>query len=62
MLRMIGLPELLVILLIVLLFFGAGRLRGVLRDLGKGVREFKDGLSGDEKSEEKKDSSSPDRK
>jgi sec-independent protein translocase protein TatA len=37
----LGGPELIVILVIVLIVFGAGRLPNVMRDLGTGVREFK---------------------
>ena len=37
----IGLPELIVILLIVLLLFGANRLPDIARALGKSIREFK---------------------
>lgn len=37
----IGLPELLVILLVCLLLFGAGRLPEIGRGLGDGIREFK---------------------
>ncbi len=40
----IGLPEILLILLIVLLLFGARRLPEVGKALGKGIREFKGGL------------------
>ncbi len=38
----IGMPELLIILLVVLLLFGAKRLPELARGLGKGIREFKD--------------------
>ena len=38
----IGMPELLSILLVVLLLFGAKRLPELARGLGKGIREFKD--------------------
>lgn len=38
----IGMPELLIILLIILLVFGAKRLPELARGLGKGIREFKD--------------------
>jgi sec-independent protein translocase protein TatA len=38
---MIGVPELLVILVIVLIFFGAGKLPEVGRALGDGLRAFK---------------------
>ena len=37
----IGLPELLVILLIGLLLFGANRLPEIGKSLGEGIREFK---------------------
>ena len=40
----IGFPELLVILLIVLLLFGAKRLPEIARGLGKSLSEFKKGL------------------
>ena len=37
----IGLPELLVILLICLLLFGANKLPEIGKSLGEGIREFK---------------------
>ena len=37
----IGMPELLIILLVVLLLFGAKRLPELAKGLGKGIREFK---------------------
>ena len=37
----IGLPELLVILLVCLLLFGANRLPEIGKSLGEGIREFK---------------------
>jgi len=37
----IGLPELIVILVIVLIIFGAGKLRQIGEGLGKGIRNFK---------------------
>ncbi|MBI3011434.1 MAG: twin-arginine translocase TatA/TatE family subunit [Candidatus Omnitrophica bacterium] len=45
----IGLPELLVILLIVLLLFGAKRLPEIARGLGKSIHEFKKGVKEIEK-------------
>ncbi len=37
----IGMPELLIILLVVLLLFGAKKLPELAKGLGKGIREFK---------------------
>ena len=39
-----GIPELLIILVIIILVFGAGRIRGVFRELGGGISEFRKGL------------------
>lgn len=38
----IGLPEMLVILFIVILIFGANRLPDIGRGIGKGIRNFKE--------------------
>jgi len=46
MLGNIGFPELLVILVLALIFFGPGRLPEVGRAIGKGIRQFKDGMAG----------------
>lgn len=37
----IGIPELLIVLFLVMLIFGAGKVSEVGRSLGKGVREYK---------------------
>jgi len=50
-LRSFGLPELLIILVIVILLFGVGRIGKVAGELGKGIKSFKDGLQGDKKEE-----------
>ena len=43
--------HILLVLVVVLVLFGAGKLPGVMGDLGKGLRNFKDGLKGvDDKS------------
>ncbi len=42
----IGVPELLIILVIVVLVFGPRRLGDVAGELGKGIRNFRDGLAG----------------
>lgn len=40
----IGLPELIVIFVIILLLFGARRLPQIARSIGKSLREFKRGM------------------
>ena len=42
----LGLPELLVILVIVLLIFGANRLPSIGSGLGKAIRDFKNSVTG----------------
>ncbi len=49
----IGLPELIIILVIVLLVFGAGRLPEIGKALGKGIRSFKQSVSVDDEQENK---------
>ncbi len=49
----LGVPELLIILIIVVVLFGVGRIGKIGADLGTAIREFRKGLSGDE--EKKKD-------
>jgi sec-independent protein translocase protein TatA len=49
-------PEnLLIVLLIVVVLFGAKRLPGLGRGLGQGMREFKDGITGESKPEDDDD-------
>ncbi len=40
----LSLTKLLLILLVVCVFFGAGRLPSAMGDLGRGLRAFRDGL------------------
>lgn len=44
----LGLPELLVILAIIVVIFGANRLPGLGRGIGDAIRGFKEGLKTDE--------------
>jgi sec-independent protein translocase protein TatA len=44
----IGPLELVIVLVIVLLIFGVGRMSRLGRDLGESIREFRRGLAGDE--------------
>jgi sec-independent protein translocase protein TatA len=50
----IGLPELLVILVIVVLIFGVGRVSKIGGELGGAIRSFRKGLKGDDEETEKK--------
>ena len=49
----IGWPEILLILLVVLLLFGATRLPKLGRSMGQSIRGFKKGLSEDDPDDEK---------
>ena len=55
----ISLWHILVVLLVVLVVFGAGKLPNVMGDLGKGIRSFKSGLNGDDKNADKPDKLPP---
>ena len=44
----IGPTELIIILIIVVLLFGVGRISKVAEELGKGIHAFREGLQGDE--------------
>ncbi len=48
----LGTTEMMIILVLVLIIFGAGKLPQVGGALGKGLREFKGGISGADKIEE----------
>ena len=44
----LGVPELLIILLIVIIIFGANKLPQLGKGIGQGLRNFKDSIKGDE--------------
>ncbi len=48
----LGPTELIIILLIVIIIFGAGRIGRIAGELGSGIRSFREGLKGDEEEEE----------
>ena len=41
-----GTTELVIILVIIVLLFGVGRIGKIAGELGKGVRDFRDGITG----------------
>jgi len=57
----LGMPELLVILVIIVIIFGAGKLPEIGAGLGKGIKNFKESTKAEEdkdKLEDKKDDNS----
>ena len=42
----LGMPELIIILVIIIVLFGASRLPEIGRGIGKGIRNFKDATKG----------------
>ena len=55
----VGPTELLLIVLIALLLFGAGRLPEIGRSIGAGLRDFKRGLGGERPKRDEPDRSRP---
>ena len=50
--RLPGSPELIIILVIVVILFGVGRISNVAGELGKGIRSFREGLKDSEDEDE----------
>ncbi len=57
--RQLGAPELLIILVLVLLLFGVGRIGKIAGELGSGIRAFRKGLKGDEEEEKPAEENKP---
>ncbi len=62
----LGPTELIIILAIVIILFGVGRISKIAGEMGGGIKAFRDGLQGDEQEpkdivskEEKKETSDP---
>jgi sec-independent protein translocase protein TatA len=47
----LGFPELMIILTIVVLIFGVGKLSGIGAALGTSIKEFRDAISGEKRKE-----------
>lgn len=52
-LGMIGTWQIILIAVVILLLFGGKKIPELMRGLGKGAREFKEGISGDNEDDEK---------
>lgn len=50
----LGMPELIVILVIIVIIFGAGKLPEIGSGIGKGIKNFKEATKQKEEEEEKK--------
>lgn len=55
----IGLPELLIILLILVVLFGASKIPQLGRGLGEGIKNFKKGLRGSDGNDDSESPGSP---
>jgi sec-independent protein translocase protein TatA len=55
MLGSLGPTELIIILIIVILLFGVGRIGKIAGELGGGIRAFRDGLKGNDEEEKNED-------
>ncbi len=55
----IGLPEILVVLVIALIIFGPKRLPELGRSVGKGIREFRSSISGNDDDDEEEPAAKP---
>ncbi len=49
----LGVPELMIVFLIIIVLFGASRIPQIAKGLGAGIRDFKKELKGDEEERER---------
>jgi sec-independent protein translocase protein TatA len=54
-LRGFGLPELLILFVIIILLFGPGRIGKVAGEIGKGIRSLREGINSNNDEEKKKE-------
>ncbi|HPS41970.1 MAG TPA: twin-arginine translocase TatA/TatE family subunit [Anaerolineaceae bacterium] len=57
----LGVPELIIILVIIILLFGVGRVTKIGGELGGAIKSFRKGIKGDDE-EKKEDETSEDKK
>ncbi len=58
----LGPTELIIILVIIVVLFGVGRIGKIAGEMGSGIRAFKDGLQGPEEKKAAKDEAKPETK
>jgi len=51
----VGPNQMIIVLVVVLLLFGGRKIPELMRGLGRGVKEFKDGVADDEKASDDKE-------
>ena len=57
----IGTPEIIIIVIVILLLFGGRKIPELMRGIGKGVKEFREGIGGEDDKKENKDESKNDK-
>lgn len=57
----IGTTEIILIVLIIVLLFGATKIPALMRGIGQGVKSFRDGMEGKEDTTDKKEDSKEDK-
>jgi len=60
MFKTVGWPEVIIVLVVVLLIFGVGRISKIAGEIGSGIRAFKEGLTGGEKNNKDSEEESQD--
>ena len=51
----IGTPEIIIIVIVVVLLFGGRKIPELMRGIGKGVKEFREGIGGDDEKKAEED-------
>ena len=51
----IGTPEIIIIVIVVVLLFGGRKIPELMRGIGKGVKEFREGIGGEEEKKVEED-------
>ena len=51
----IGTPEIIIIVIVVVLLFGGRKIPELMRGVGKGIKEFREGIGGNDEKKESED-------